>query len=521
MKKIIALALSVSSAFLIFTGTAFAAENVSAGTYDDAASYEETTVAGLEENADEQIFLQEITDTVTSEIKHGLYMPDVTEEMSKASYWTEKVDNPDEVLADYAQICAINDTILNGASTNMFDLKNWPYETYNGVAQNDLNISSATDNAKYAFNSGARFDKDGNKYTTWETAEEAIYKEMIQNAVDPEATEEMPVLYGICTNRTCLQILPTDHPLWDDYTDPDFGYLWQSAVRVNEPLIVKTKSADGNYYLAISSNSSGWIPAKDIAICADRDEWLAAWDLASEKSVVVYGDKIYTEESYFAPDTANRMLTMGTILPLADEAEWKDNLVINRRAYNNYVVWLPVRNADGSFKKVLGLIGENRKVQVGFLPLTISNVLDVMMNQLGDTYGWGGMLLANDCSGYVRDVYKCFGLELARNTNWQAAQPVYRVDLSAMDDEAKAECIRELPPGTGLYFSGHAMMYLGEENGKLYVISSVSDLRPDENSAVLRVRGALIIHSMCGAETRRPGFTTCIPLLSRITQRTM
>ena len=500
MKRIPAIVLSVSSALLLFTGTVFAAEDLpavqAAATVfmenTDPASEEITDITPLEETSQEYDFQQEINETVAEEVEHGLYMPDVTPEMSKASYWAEKEYFPDEILADYDQICAINDTVLHSESTKMYDLKNWPYETFNGEQQNELNLSSATDNAKYAFNNGAKFDKEGNKYSTWDEAEKAIYGAMIENAVDPNAEEEMPVRYAICTSRTCLQILPTDHPLWDDYTDPDFGYLWQSAVRVNEPLIVKTRSADGLYYLAISSNSSGWVPAADIAICEDREEWLAAWDLPQEKTVVVYDDKIYTEESYYAPETANRMLTMGTVLPLAEKKDWKDNLVINRRAYNNYVVWLPVRNDDGSYRKVLGLIGENRKVQVGYLPLTTSNVLSVMMNQLGDTYGWGGMLLSNDCSGYVRDVYKCFGLELARNTNWQAAQPVYRVDLSAMDDETKAARISELPPGTALYFSGHAMIYLGEENGKLYVISSVSDLRPDADSAVLRVRGALI-----------------------------
>jgi uncharacterized protein YdeI (BOF family) len=113
-----------------------------------------------------------------------------------------------------------------------------------------------------------------------------------------------------------------------------------------------------------------------------------------------------------------------------------------------------------------------------------------MFGFLGNAYGWGGMLNSQDCSGYVRDVYRCFGLNLARNTTQQAAQPVRKYDLSSMDDKAKSELIKTLPLGTELLFSGHAMIYLGNEGDKLYVISSVSNLVSE--GVKLRVRGAVI-----------------------------
>ena len=462
-------------------------------------------VFAQDETTEEQVLMDVIQGSFSSERMDGLYLPDVTPEMSNSSYWSQKLDNPDEVLADWAAISAINEAVLKDPNTNMNDLRNWPETVYDGIGFNNALRVAAEENALYAYNQGARFDKEGHKYTTWESAKENIYDAMINNAPDPEATNEMPILYGICTKRTCLLILPTDHPLWDDYTDPDFGYLWQSVVRVNEPLILKTRSADGLYYYAVASSGSGWVAAEDVAICSDKEEWLDAWDLSPEKTLVVYGDKVYTEESYYAPETSNRLLTMGTCLELADESEWK-GLIINRRAYNNHIVYLPVRNEDGSYRKVLALIGENRKVNEGFLPLTQKNVLSVMLNDLGDTYGWGGMLLSNDCSGYVQDVYKCFGLEMARNTSSQPAEPVYKntwdvnpAEIAALTpeereklDQEKMEIIRNLPAGTALYIKGHTMMYLGEDNGKLYVISSVSDVVLPEDIYSIRVRGALI-----------------------------
>ena len=47
------------------------------------------------------------------------------------------------------------------------------------------------------------------------------------------------------------------------------------------------------------------------------------------------------------------------------------------------------------------------------------------------------MLDSVDCSNYIRDIYKCFGLSLARNTTWQSAMPVYKYDVASSTDEEK------------------------------------------------------------------------------------
>ena len=449
---------------------------------------------------EEEIVLSGLTETVSSNAKDGLYLPDVTKEMSDASYWAAKEENPDEVLADEQSISDLSKVILDDYdNTKMFDLKTWPYETYNGQARNTSNQNAVQSTLQSYYNSGVtgiHYDKDGNYYATKEEIWDNILNPIIENAADPAATESDPVRYAICTTRTTMMTVPSDEPLWEDYTadyqDKDNGNNFVHPIRVNEPLLVLSTSADGKYCLAYSIGLCDWVRTEDIAFCEDKEEWLSAFDLPSEKTLVVYADKIYTEMSVSAPETSKVLLTMGTCLELADEAEYADKPVINRWAYNNHVVWLPVRSEDGSYKKVLALIGENRKVSEGFLPLTTRNILSVALNFLGDTYGWGGMIESEDCSGFMRDVYKCFGLELAKNTSWQAAMPVYKQSLSGMETDEKAEYIRSLPAGAILVFSGHEMMYLGEENGKLYVISSVGSLRVPGTENVINVRGGMI-----------------------------
>lgn len=437
------------------------------------------------------------------------YMPDVTKEMSKASYWIDKVGDPQQVQTDLEKIKVLNQKIYADSSmTN--DLRAYTEsKTFNGVQQvynltheeeTVENSGALWQDARYDYSMGVQYYQEPGS-SEWEalpwdwnpddltarTATNLIYRPMIENAKDPAATEKMHYKFAICTTRTCLQAFPSPQELYDDPNDPDFSYKTHTVIRVNEPVVLMTCSADGEYYLAITAGMrGGWIPAADIAICADRDEWLDAW--CTDNVLVVLDDKIYTEESNSTPQTGGRKLTMGTRLKLADESVISGSIG-NRTAHNNHVVWMPIRKADGSFTKKLALIGENRKVSEGYLPVTTENILKVAMNQLGDTYGWGGMLESEDCSGFMRIVYSCFGLDLPRNVD-RTNGVLKAWDLSGMSDAEKTGFIRTLPPGTILVFPGHEMMYLGYEGDKLYVISSVSTVMLDGERT--RVRGGVI-----------------------------
>ena len=261
---------------------------------------------------------------------------------------------------------------------------------------------------------------------------------------------------------------------------------------MNEPVVITSKSKDGKYYLAKSICCSGWIPSDAVAICKDKNEWISAWDIKTDDALVVWGDKVYTETSVTGAKTSDLMLTMGTVLELAKNIN-PNELIDNRSAYNNFVVWTPVRNDDGTYSKKLTLISEHKKVSVGYLPFTKANISKVVFSALGNTYGWGGSLNSDDCSGYMRNVYKCFGMELARNTTWQTSMPMAKVDMQYMPKEERIKFMDALPFGTILYFSGHEMMYLGSKNGKYYVISAVGTIMQPENPSVRqRIRSTIV-----------------------------
>lgn len=407
------------------------------------------------------------------------YLPDVTAEMSETSYWTEN----DDLLMTYKEIEELNALTISSKGTNMYDLKNQP-ETTDGIALNERIKNSSLADASYYLG----WTYPGNE----KLAEQADYDIMIENTQNPNPLQEQPVKYAVAVRRTELRAFPSDIPIWDDPTDKECDYQYLTSIRVNEPLVITSVSSDGNYYLAKSISCSGWVAAADVALCADKDEWLSAWDFSPEKMLVVYGDKLYTEMSLTGAQTSNLLLTMGTVLEIAD-IENPNELIDNRAAYQNYAVWVPIRNEDGSYAKKLTLIPEHADVSAGYLPLTEKNIAKVAFGALGNTYGWGGALLSDDCSGYIRNVYKCFGMELARNTTWQSSMPMAKVNMTDMCREERLTVLDALPFGSILFFNGHEMLYLGKENGKYYVISATGNiLEPKEGLNRQRIRSTII-----------------------------
>ena len=410
------------------------------------------------------------------------YMPDVTAEMSQASYWANLHDRADEVILSSEEIKAFNEDTYLASGTMVMDLRTIK-GTFDGRARNEAIRSSATADAEYYF--GWTYGSDGTK------AEWPYYEKMIRNCIDPKAKTVMPVRYAVAVERTTLHVFPTHNPIWDDPADHDFNYQYLSAVQVNDPLVLYTTSKDGKFYLARSRDCSGWIPAEDVAICKNKTEWESAWVIPEDRLLVVYGNKEYTDESFTAPETARRMLGQGTRLELVTDLE-PDQLVNNRSPYHNYAIYLPVRLEDGTYAKKMALLPETAKVSEGYLPLTMENIAMAALQNLGDAYGWGGMMDVEDCSGLIRTIYACFGLEIGRNGNWQWNMNMEKIDMANMSIEEKLLILDELPLGAALCFPGHEMMYLGKENGRYYVISTVSSIMSPDTGKRLRTRDVMI-----------------------------
>jgi hypothetical protein len=125
-----------------------------------------------------------------------------------------------------------------------------------------------------------------------------------------------------------------------------------------------------------------------------------------------------------------------------------------------------------TFRK--GYIRTDEDVHPGFLPYTQENVARQAFKMLNHPYGWGDRLGGRDCSRFIMDLFKTFGILMPRNSKEQAT---VGTDLGLVEGKTEKEkqklLDQSIPLATILRLPGHIMLYLGKEKGKHYAIHSL------------------------------------------------
>ncbi|MCR5796296.1 MAG: SH3 domain-containing protein [Eubacterium sp.] len=411
------------------------------------------------------------------------YQGDVTGDMAKASYWINRIENPDKVLIDAQGIAQMNQKMTAKAECKMSDLLSQS-EHFNQTKLKE-NLAACIDSEVGTARLGTRekIYADGELIDNIPEYLASLKK----NINDAETKEDAQIEYGLCVNRCDVKMAPESRSIGWSATDADDEFN-NSALMINEPVIVKMTTADDKYVYVMSNIYTGWTEKKNVAICKDRDEWLQMWNGDPDKNIVVTTSRITLAASNFAKDTSKLELMLGTVLPLVPKDEMPEN-INELGTWYNYVAYVPTRDESGKMVRQIVLIPMHNYVSVGYLPFTQRNILQVAFSCLGERYGWGGMLDAWDCSSYTRAIYRCFGFELPRNTTWQAEIPSDNIVLENMKTDEKINAINSLEPGALLMFKGHITMYIGKAGDKQYVISDMGSAAEASNiEADIRVR---------------------------------
>ncbi|MBO6132770.1 MAG: DUF3089 domain-containing protein [Lachnospiraceae bacterium] len=497
---------------------------------DDKSALEEEAGTGVDESALEEEAGTELDDESLREIpdrkssqkgdsKDEIYFKSVEEvgdleetgdaislpsgvsaDMCKAAYWADKAKgskiDADKTLISMDGIEKLNQEMLNAEGTNMNDLEALS-ETYDAAALRDTLSKNAPWLSRDLY-------IDTVKVSDNKAFFEAIGRDIVETGYSEKKEKNQ---YAVAVKRTDILVVPIKGYVGYSATDGDNENV-NSALNVNEPFVIRQKvSVSGNeFYWGYSINCSGWVAAEDLAVCADKAEWLDAWkvDPSSKDFLVITQNNITLEPSYYNEYLSKVKLTFATVLKLVPEED-KPDMVGERGNWYNYVVYLPTRDENGKYVKRPALISQHYDVSEGFLEMTQREILRVAFNSLGDRYGWGGMLDSMDCSLYTRNVCKCFGLEIPRNTNWQELIPGRAIDLSSLSEEEKLVSINKLPAGTLLYFQGHTMIYTGTDQGMAYVISDTGSLSDSEGEVNVRTMYSVILNPL--SVRRRNGNT--------------
>ncbi|MDO5401905.1 MAG: NlpC/P60 family protein [Eubacteriales bacterium] len=401
----------------------------------------------------------------------------VSVDMTDADYWLKRAKKPQKALINISEVSGINMRIARTGSCNMNNLKDIE-KTVNGVnISRDLMEGVIADLGKLT----SYYNERGEKYL------DEFAASLAAEAGNSGALIEQPCRFLICTTQTQLMAYPTKQLLLEDADNKNMDSNQLASIRLGEPMAALSVSNSGRFFYVKTSNCSGWVEAESVAVCESYSQWLSAWQILPNEALVVTGNSVYLSYSNENPMMSNKELSMGVVLRMVPVEELPQS-VGKRASMYNYAVFFPVRLENGTYSQEIALISENADVSVGFLTFTKEHIIKQAYKCLGNVYGWGGMLHSEDCSGYIRDIFKCFGLELPRNTTWQQAMPVKKYDMSELGQKERHRLLDKLPLGAVLYMEGHVMLYLGKENEEYYCISAVGTVMNETRTETIPLR---------------------------------
>lgn len=420
-------------------------------------------------------------DGVSSTVQNNTFYEGVSStvpdnKLLTADFWISQTSDANTLLMTQSEIANLNQKLVQGYRENgiMYDLEGFG-ETISG--------SMLT---KWIGEEGM---PKGDCYIGDTKVDAAYFGSALANRNLAAVKAVNPVRYGIVTQRGMLRSLPTDDAVTDEKGDLDYDMLAQTVLLYGEPLLILHESQDAGWYYIVMNNYRGWIKTDSVAICADKEQWLTA--TKPENYLTVTANSLTLDETPYIPEVSGLRVTMGTRLALAED---QNAAVDSRMPTNCFVLKVYVRESDGSCGERLAALPISSDVCKGSLPYTRANVITLAFKTLGQRYGWSGMNGERDCSSLLLEIYRCFGFEFARNAGQQAKANCETVSLAELDTAAKKEALSSLKAGACLYMSGHAVLYLGEYDGRQYVINATGGFAPEGTAAenapgqILRVR---------------------------------
>jgi len=392
----------------------------------------------------------------------------IEERFLTPTFWTDRVTDGDEPLMSPAAIADFNRESF-AVTDNMVGLADFPAQlTAEELLAKIRSISRIPSSDRY-YPDGPRLGP-------------AEY-ERYEAALDLGAIEHLnPVGFGMAVRRANMRTYPTHDVVLSAPDDIYLDRFQENALFPADAVAILHASADGRWLLVQSYNYLAWVEAEAIAT-GEREAVLDYH--RRDDFVVVTGSKVFTNFNPHVPAISELQLDMGVRLPLLAPEDVGNN-VYGQNPYASYAVELPVRDDGGHLGFAPALIARSADVTRGFLPYTRDNIIRQSFKFLGERYGWGHSYNARDCSGFVSEIYKTFGIYLPRNSSAQRDSVIGLNTRFAAGQlpSSKTAALDTLDVGNLIFIPGHVMLYLGSVDGHPYVIHDVAGLNyklPDGN----------------------------------------
>ena len=219
--------------------------------------------------------------------------------------------------------------------------------------------------------------------------------------------------------------------------DTDIDRFQESALFPGTPVAIVHESRDGEWWFVVSQLLRG----------LDREARRRRRRSASEvfaytrkaPYLVVTGATAHTVFTPERPEVSELQLDMGVRVPVLAR-------LAGRRSRSTASIPTPRTSSSCRCAAPMARCTSRRRccrrtadVADDYLPLTRANLLRQSFKFLGERYGWGHSYNARDCSGFVSEVYRSFGVQLPRNTRDQGVSPALnRIAFTADDDSREA-----------------------------------------------------------------------------------
>jgi len=402
-------------------------------------------------------------------------------EFNSAGFWISKLKNPDKVLLKNSEIKQINATILNPrfGTTNLMKFSEYfDKARLRKILRNRL--SWITGLKKIVDENGKTINKK-------------VFVD-VHKTIDLDK-EVINVQYAVTTKYDEVRVLPTDIKAFSSVNSIDIDRLQEESIDLGTPVAVLCQTKDKKWSYVFTRNEDGWIKTENLAFTTK--EIVAKWiknknvAVALAPKVDIFLDKKMT--NYYS------YIRMGTQLPFVSKVK-KDRICVA----------VPTSDEKGNLvlkKGYLFLPG----IHKGYLECTQRNILTLAFSHLNSPYGWGGSNGEQDCSGYLGQIFNCFGIFLPE-TSVQKIKCGKGTSLENIDElEQKEKCIIENAVAglSFLYFPGHIMLYIGQDNDKAYIIHAVwgiSKFNRDNEMSTLYINKVIVSDLDLGGDVTSNSF---------------
>jgi len=382
-------------------------------------------------------------------------LPHVTPEMERPEFWIKKIKNPTNLLLTPEKIHAMNEENLKRQDLRLCRIKDlkedWTREEVLSLLKEDWENFGRTEEVRYG-KSGVPLG-------------DFFWNKLRDNLNQESVKERVRMVYALVAKRTDIHVFPTDELSMSTPNHFEFDRFQHSSISPGSPIGIYHFSQDREWAYVQTHFIRGWVRTHDLAIAKERSEVVD--DEEAKDRLVITGNlvTVFVDQSFHQ---SIFVAQMGDSFPLSSIPRK------NKMANACYVIHIPWREDNGQLTFRKGYIRADDDVRQGFLPYTQENVARQAFKMLNHPYGWGDRLGGRDCSRFIMDLFRTFGILMPRNSKEQAK---VGTDLGLVEGKTEKEkqklLDRSIPLATTLRLPGHIMLYLGKDKGKHYVIHSI------------------------------------------------